>query len=194
MANVRIEPLPARLKREFPDFPPLQWVAESRARQGREGAVGTARRVRAIAAGRAVSGGVSPHGEQQRQGFRWGQWKGLRDRTTVRKLVRDLCEEAIAFAHMQQRHDEAERLNASSTHWLGHSYANALAAALGKGLDARAALDKWAMATSALSSSTSMMSRCAARSSRGLHGRARPDGGAQLPPCTLLLRAKVSDN
>lgn len=149
MANVRIEPLPAQLKREFPDAPPFQWLLRvERGKGGKARWVPCDEIALSLQAYRLAFGLTAvPSPEETlplllsvRQ-TRWRQWKGLRDRTTVWKLVRSLCEEAIAFARTQQRHHEAERLNAASTHWLRHSYAKGLAAALGKGLDARAALD-----------------------------------------------------
>jgi len=149
MSHVRIERVPDSLRREYPDAPEFQWLL--RVEQGKGGKarwVPCDEIALSLQAYRIAFGlpPVPPAEESlplllSVRRTKFGQWKGLRSRTAVWNLITSLCSEAIVFAREQRRHVDADRFEAASTHWLRLSYAKGLAAAVSKGLDARAALE-----------------------------------------------------
>lgn len=148
MGHVVIEPVPVALRADFPDAPPVIWqLRVARGKGGKARWVPCDEIALSLQAYRIAFGlpPVPAPGDPlplllSVRRTKFGQWKGLRDRTAVWKLVTGLCEEALAWAKAQRRTMDAARLRDASTHWLRHSYAKGLAAAVGAGLDARDAL------------------------------------------------------
>ncbi|MBN3723563.1 tyrosine-type recombinase/integrase [Burkholderia sp. Ac-20379] len=149
MGHVRIEPVAETLRREFPDASPFQWLLRVEHGKG-----GKARWVPCdelavpLQAYRLAYGLTPVPAPDERlplllsvRRTRFGEWKGLRDRSAVWKLLTGLCAETLAYARAHRRTVDAVRFEAASTHWLRHTYAKGLAAAMSRGLDARDAIE-----------------------------------------------------
>ncbi|CAE6818771.1 Tyrosine recombinase XerC [Paraburkholderia aspalathi] len=149
MGHVRIEPVPPALRREFPDAPPFQWLLRVERGKGGKARWVPCDELALSLQGYRIAFGLPavPAPDETLplllsvRRTRWGDWKGLRSRTAVWKLVGGLCDETLAWARAQGRRADADRFGAASTHWLRHAYAKGLASAVGNGLDARAALE-----------------------------------------------------
>ncbi|MCX4150035.1 MULTISPECIES: tyrosine-type recombinase/integrase [Paraburkholderia] len=149
MGHVRIETVSPELRREFPDAPPFQWLLRvERGKGGKARWVPCDEIALSLQAYRMAYGLPPVPAPDETlplllslRRTRFGNWKGLRSRTTVWNLITGLCAEALVYARAHLRRVDAERFEAASTHWLRHSYAKGLATAVGNGLDARAALE-----------------------------------------------------
>ncbi|CAB3804497.1 tyrosine-type recombinase/integrase [Paraburkholderia fynbosensis] len=149
MGHVKIEPVPAELRREFPDAPPFQWLLRVEHGKGGKARWVPCDEIALSLQAYRMAYGLSPVPAPDEtlplllsvRRTRFGIWKGLRSRTGVWNLITGLCDEALAYARAHRRRIDAERFETASTHWLRHSYAKGLAAAVSNGLDARAALE-----------------------------------------------------
>lgn len=158
MNDVQVLPLPEELRTEHPDAPPFQWLLRVKRGKGGKARWVPCDEIAVTFQTYRVAFGLPPipasddtrpllmsvrrarpEGEilRQRKGF--GGKK--ENRSGIWKLIRRLCLEAQEWATCQGRHHDAARLKAASTHWLRHSYAKGLAAAVSHGLDPRAALE-----------------------------------------------------
>lgn len=149
MGHIRMEPVPAEVRRDYPDTPPFQWLLRvERGKGGKARWVPCAEIALSLQAYR-MAYGLPPVPRPDEtlplllslRRTRFGQWKGLRSRTAVWNLVKGLCEETLTYARAHRHRVDAKRFEAASTHWLRHSYAKGLAKAVANGLDARDALE-----------------------------------------------------
>lgn len=149
MGHVRIEAVPAALRREFPDAPPFQWLLRVERGKGNKARWVPCDEIALSLQAYRIAFGLSPVPVPDEdlalllsvRRSRWGELKGVRSRTAIWKLVTGLCHETLAFARAQGRSIDAEGFERASTHWLRHSYAKGLAQAVRDGLDANAALE-----------------------------------------------------
>ena len=152
MGHVRIEPVPAEVRRQRPDTPAFLWLLRvEHGKGGKSRCVPCDEIALSLQAYRVAFGLPAIPAPDETlplllsvRRTRFGQIKGLggakRSRTAAWKLVRGLCEEAQKWALQQGQAIDAERLKVASTHWLRHAYAKGLAQAVSDGLDARGAL------------------------------------------------------
>lgn len=158
MNDVQVHPLPDDLRAQYPDAPPFQWLLRVQRGKGGKARLVPCDEIAITFQTYRVAFGLPPlptpedsrpllmsvrrarpEGEILQQRKRLGGRK--ENRSGVWKLIRSLCVEAQEWATRQGRHHDAARLKAASTHWLRHSYAKGLAAAVSHGLDPRAALE-----------------------------------------------------
>lgn len=149
MRDIRIERVPDTLRRDYPDAPAFQWLLRiTRGKGGKARWIPCDELALSLQAYRLAFGlPAVPSPDEPTplvlsvRRSKWGDWKGLRSRTSIWNVVTGLCREAYAHACRVGRDVDAERLSQASTHWLRHTYAKGLAEAMRHGLDARAALE-----------------------------------------------------
>lgn len=149
MGQIRIEPVPTDVRREFPDASPYYWLIRVvRGKGGKARWVPCDEIALSLQAYR-IAFGLPPVPTPDDptplllsvRRSRFGEWRGLRTRTAVWAIVKALTAETLAYARAHHRELDADRFEPASTHWLRHSYAKGLAGAVANGLDARAALE-----------------------------------------------------